>query len=1340
MSLSSSEFVSKALNCMSAGAILSIVQYINTSRTLKHQSRLAAEGRAHSEKLQKLQQEFQEKLQERNFIETERLQREIVALQHLNAMALLDKNFAKQWDLYQNQVYLDKAWPLLLPPMHYLEQLRRRELSNRLPLQIIVPTSQNDPFQLQITRIGTLLCSLYGSDVFFFDGAWKPGMGVQSAQMFDLQNNLGGCPTIVVKPDFVDNKFIIKIAYWGMGDLNAAEPRILTELLLRDVNLNALRQFADEKADLYRNETAPDAYNKLISLREEEKQTYDSYIKQHKADADMTPNELSLKVAEYCNDKYRERYNSFSRLFEADILGIRNQCFETFIAVAATVMTDMHRMLGNHEMPKGVSLGASFKYINESSWLTLMANTYMDILEHMSQDVFFELPLYYALVASSFKTVPGGEEDAKLFAKQGWKRLHNLYPLGKINDVETHKVAFSILSNVDSPPIFLSNNTTMNIKELNESIEASELKIEKSCKTLSELCSNQSNHYNLEAAREILAESLEETLEALQCVESSELNESDLDEQKNDLTEVIEECRNGRFKIAMIGEYQSGKTTTANAMCGGRYVAPMGSGVKTSAMPVIFSYAENAESESVTVQWKSAKECSVVFEVLTRYVADFDWPNFDLNNVSHRKSLLEKLESERDNSNVESKRRQFYVLGSMILKWYGSPELEEYKKRPLTFADVQVLGRFSEDLTSRWMSDGIETFALEESLFPMIHMIECRVCSDLLSAIRCDVIDCPGLFANEYDTAVTRKVMEKSNAILYLLPYHKAISDEGVGDNLIRLKDEYKDIVEKKLFIANNLQFCSSNAAAIERANEGKVREMFGEGMSFVTYDARLAFIAQLYLSQDRNSISPETEQRFIAYEQQGTKTRIKKREVTDLNSALQRALWPYELDSATPHDVYDECKMHEFLESLNRFVIRNEAYSVLVTKGIDKLKNNLAKWKNYLLLTHIEPHISGLSNLEALWKKRKANAVAFANNADKKVKDTMASLNNMLVSVLYANVFTSKFYDSLYESIANEIYDIRWQIIWIYCEHPIDDEERKRRVNELINSKATLILTNKLKERFTYINKLLEDSYGQVGDIVKPAIDNLNTTLSNNWSKVFKDDEAFADKREFYYALPSCLGMASDSVKKSFVDGGDSEDLVDPAGGVISGALATALALVFGAVLGIIAMNIAVIIVDYIFAGGLGTISAMLVQIGIYVVGGCTFKEAFQKAKARLDEKSRSKFVGKVVSKLKEAKLKDGQLKATNLSEVFEDMNRRALNELVGGLLTGYCSSVKLNKELLDKHAEDALVAAKNGRSVELYNKGLILLSLIDTMLKSFNTCLEKLIELPSVSKKLGS
>lgn len=1340
MSLTLSAIAVGAVKCAAAGGCLSVVQYINTSRTLANQNKLAAEGREHSAKLQKLQQEFQEKLQERNFVETERIQREIVALQHEYAKALLDENFSKQWDLIQEQVNLEQAWPLILPAKHYVEQLKMRTLEGRFPLQIIVASSPNASFQLQTTEIGTVLSRTYRNDVFYFDGAWKPGMSAKSAQMLQLQKNLGGCPTIVIKPDIVDGKFIFEMAYWGIADFSSPAPAIITQLSMRDINLNALRQFADEKAAMYEKESAPSPFKELISLREEENNTYDSYIKQHGSDVSNAQENLIAKAQEYCNDLYRTRYQSLSPNFQADIIDIRDKYFYSLIGVATAVMVDVHRMLEYHEKPLGATLASLFNGITEKEWASLMASTYMDVLGSMSEDIFYELPLYYALVASYFNGLPEGKEYAIGFAEAGWKRLHNLYPLGKINDVETHKEAFSILSEVDSPPIFLSNNTTMNIKELNESIEASELKIEKSCKTLSELCSNQSNHYNLEAAREILAESLEETLEALQCVESSELNESDLDEQKNDLTEVIEECRNGRFKIAMIGEYQSGKTTTANAMCGGRYVAPMGSGVKTSAMPVIFSYAENAESESVTVQWKSANEFSVVFEVLTPCVEDFDWSNFDLNNVSHRKSLLEKLESERDNSNVESKLRQFYVLGSMILKWYGSPELEEYKKKSLTFEDVQVLGRFSEDLTSRWMSDGIETFALEESLFPMIRMIECRVCSDLLSAIRCDVIDCPGLFANDYDTAVTRKVMEKSNAILYLLPYHKAISDEGVGDNLIRLKDEYKDIVEKKLFIANNLQFCSSNAAAIERANKGKVRGMFGDGMSFVTYDARLAFIAQLYLSLDHNSISPETEQRFIAYEQQGIKTRIKKREVTDLNSALQRALWPYGLDSATPHDVYDECRMHEFLESLNRFVIRNEAYSVLVTNGIDKLKNNLAKWKNYLLLTHIEPHISGLSNLEALWKKRKANAVAFANNADKKVKDTMASLNNMLVSVLYADVFTSKFYDSLYESIANEIYDIRWKIIWTYCEHPIDAEERKKRVNELVNSKATLILTNKLKERFTYINKLLEDSYGRVGDIVKPAIDNLNATLSNNWSKVFKDDEAFAEKREFYYALPSGLGMASNSVKNSFVDGGDSEGLVDPAGGVISGALNTALALVFGYVLGIIAMNIAVIIVDYIFTGGLGTISSVLVTIGILVVGGCTFKEAFQKAKAKLDEKSRSEFVGKVVSKLKKAKLKDGQLKATNLSEVFEDMNRRALNELVGGLLTGYCSSVRLNKELLDKHAEDALVAAKNGSSVELYNKGLILLSLIDTMLKSFNTCLEKLIELPSVSKKLGS
>lgn len=448
MSLTLSAIAVGAVKCAAAGVGLSVVQYVNTSRTLANQNKLAAEGRDHSEKLQKLQQEFQEKLQERNFVETERIQREIVALQHEYAKALLDENFSKQWDLIQEQANLERAWPLILPAKHYVEQLKMRTLEGRFPLQIIVASSPNASFQLQTTEIGTVLSRTYGTDVFYFDGAWKSGMSAKSAQMLQLQKNLGGCPTIVIKPDIVDGKFIFEMAYWGIADFSSPAPAIITKLSMRDINLNALRQFADEKAAMYETESAPSPFKELISLREEENNTYDSYIKQHGSDVCNAQENLIAKAQEYCNDLYRTRYQSLSSYFEADIIDIRDKYFYSLIGVATAVMVEVHRMLEYHEKPLGATLPSLFNGITEKEWASLMASIYMDVLGRMSEDIFYELPLYYALVASYFNELPEGKEYAIGFAEKCKKSIFLLYDKKPYIEADIHRKAVNMLVDI----------------------------------------------------------------------------------------------------------------------------------------------------------------------------------------------------------------------------------------------------------------------------------------------------------------------------------------------------------------------------------------------------------------------------------------------------------------------------------------------------------------------------------------------------------------------------------------------------------------------------------------------------------------------------------------------------------------------------------------------------------------------------------------------------------------------------------------------------------------------------------------------------------------------------
>ncbi len=1277
-------------------------------------------GRVQQKHLSELQQKFQKSIQDKQFADTERLQKEISELQYKNALKLQQANQERDWKTHLNKIELAQSWPLISPPIHYLNLLKTKIRNGKLPLQIILPSSMPEGFESICSSLEQVFQKVYGNAIFYYDGGWKDNMGVRTAQKHTLQQYLSGCPTLILILEDIksEGKLRLSVTYWGIAANNDALTYELFSIHKNDFAVEIGKRIADELTLQYQRVEAPQALGELIRLRAEENERFNNLAKILTVDSHSN---LEQIIA----DEFNEKYLAIIRRNERILRKVREKSVEEMLAIMGIVgatMTDIQRLLDYQDHPLAMSVIKEFANIDLEELLPLMAKCYADILKSLSEDEFNQ-PLYCALLASSFDEIPEGCEYAKRFAQEGWQCLQNLYSHDNLSAIEakTHKEAYRILS-----------NKVMDIQELNNSIKASEKKMTEACMVLAKICSNPENDYDLVSAREILATALEKDLKFLPCEESSQLAS-----HKKKLLSIIEKCRNGRFSVAMVGEYQSGKTTTANALCGGRYVAPMGSGVKTSAMPIIFSYALD---EVVMVQWKSVDEFSLVFDTIAPCVDDFEWCRFDLKNARHRKELLSKLENYRKSTLVTSAVKQYFVMAAMILKWYGSPELEEYKRQKLSFDNVQILGRFSDDLSTRWTESGIEGFTFEESLFPLIRMIECRVNSDLLASMRCDVIDCPGLFANTYDTAVTKEVIDKqANAILYLLPYHKAISEEGVGENLIRLKDEYKDIVNRKLFIVNNLQFSNPNTIDIENANKGKVREMFGESMPFVSFDARMAFMGQVALSQCNNSLSSETKQKFIAEVQKRVNEQLNlfnklrslrrtPQKISGIEEALRQSLIPYGAGvDISFEDVYKYSLLDECLLELNRFVARNAAYSMLVTEGVEKLKEDLAKWKAYLDLTHIEPHTGGLENLKNLWDNRKHKAEIFSKNAVSKVKNNISQLKNALSSVVCAEVFTHQFFDSLYREIADRTYDVRWDIITGICRLK-NKEEGKAKAKAVIESVTRRVLTEKLKERFSYMKNLIEDSNGKVGALLNPTITNLNASLDKDWSEVFAEDTAFISKRKLYYAVPAGVGEISDSIDVVAVKNVAAYGIINPGSEIAKDLVAASLAALAGGIVAAVTFKIAVIILEACVSGGLITLSVGACTVVSLMLSGYTFKEACVATKEKIEESNRKSFVAKVTKKLEEKR---------EIREMLQANVEKAVESRICSLLSDYCNSVKFKRELLEKHGKESVETVENGCSAVRYNKAVSLIELIDRLLKSYTNSLAKLTQLPLLERK---
>ena len=101
----------------------------------------AKANRKHQEAMQAKQQQFQLALEEWRFANAANLQREIVGLQHQNALELQSNLFEEQRKRESYKRFCDNVWPLKTDPDHYLNLLKKIYSPNMMPLQIIVPAT-----------------------------------------------------------------------------------------------------------------------------------------------------------------------------------------------------------------------------------------------------------------------------------------------------------------------------------------------------------------------------------------------------------------------------------------------------------------------------------------------------------------------------------------------------------------------------------------------------------------------------------------------------------------------------------------------------------------------------------------------------------------------------------------------------------------------------------------------------------------------------------------------------------------------------------------------------------------------------------------------------------------------------------------------------------------------------------------------------------------------------------------------------------------------------------------------------------------------------------------------
>lgn len=301
-----------------------------------------------------------------------------------------------------------------------------------------------------------------------------------------------------------------------------------------------------------------------------------------------------------------------------------------------------------------------------------------------------------------------------------------------------------------------------------------------------------------------------------------------------------------QFNIVLIGEFQGGKSTTFNAMCGGREISPRGAMTKTSAICMTATnISDPSQEEYAEVRWKSNSELRDMINEVVKFVSVDDGVGFDFSNPSHMKNLRDQVEIMKKSGTIEVK--EILRIAQLLYAFYGNTELKKYYSKDRFMIDeIAKIAVFPSDWESRWsevhsIDDVKRLFDVEEILFAFVSDIQIHVHSDSLARLGCSLTDCPGLFASQFDTQVAINAMTRANAVIYLLG-NKAIgdSDKKSITEVMRHK-----ALRDKVFFALNQKEKNIVTEGVIKADKSAIKDLGFGDVEITNFNSLLFFLSE---------------------------------------------------------------------------------------------------------------------------------------------------------------------------------------------------------------------------------------------------------------------------------------------------------------------------------------------------------------------------------------------------------------------------------------------------------------------------------------------------------------
>lgn len=427
--------ISTAGSILGGGGIFAGINLLNGHLQRKFQEAENDRQREFQRQMQDRQMEFQLALKEMDYRHSERVQREMLSLQFQNSMKL-------QEEAWERNTNYENVWPLRDPPTPFVMDIRKAYSYGRIPLLSLIPNTLTD----QIESIGRVIKDVYSekslSPVIYYDGGWKDEAKTirGNALLRNLHKVLNGMPTLVLLPSVANRSFSLDIGYWGFG-VSGALPESMTiipEIDIREIEVNLIRAYANEKIAIYADEKEMLANDKNVQLRLKELDRRETLKAKGNAE-----DVIAMKLR-------GEFFNNYSKNgIEAGKIDREvRSVIRMLLDVVCAAYADVYHLIESKIAPLAPLIAKENALFRHPSVRSILVRTYRAAIDSLQSDKIsriLDCPLCCALVAESLHKA-GWDAESSEFGKQAEAMLLQLYEKPTRNIADAHRVALELLT------------------------------------------------------------------------------------------------------------------------------------------------------------------------------------------------------------------------------------------------------------------------------------------------------------------------------------------------------------------------------------------------------------------------------------------------------------------------------------------------------------------------------------------------------------------------------------------------------------------------------------------------------------------------------------------------------------------------------------------------------------------------------------------------------------------------------------------------------------------------------------------------------------------------------